>query len=150
MSGTPKSPARVFLDTSVLIAAALSTTGPAHAICLLARQGQLQAVVSESVVLEFRDVVRRKFAKQESRFAELLQFLGPEVAPAPTAKDMQSWKGQIEEGDWHVLASATSAGGSYLVTHDVKDFKTKALTLRTTFKLMTPGEFLVQWSLGGM
>lgn len=133
---------RVFIDTSVLVSAGLSRTGPARAVCKLAESSVIVAVVSESVLRELKRIVQSKFQRQETLFAEFLRDFTPEVCGHPSDSQMKRWSGHIEEGDWHVLAAATAAGVQFLVTHDVTDFKSERLAGKTEFELVTPGELL--------
>ena len=109
----------VFLDTSVILAAARSTSGASSALFRLQETGFLRLVTSPWCLDEaVRNVVPDEPAA--SRLRSLLQAM--DMVPDGVAA--LAWAGRHvrKTKDVPVLASAAAAGIRYLATLDVKDF----------------------------
>jgi putative PIN family toxin of toxin-antitoxin system len=134
---------KVFLDSSVIIAALLSTTGASAKILTLSEGGIVEAYVTDEVVEEVLDVVQRKFPEALSLVKELLK---------KTCTCIKATKGKMKGNpqewikdpkDVKILLGAKQCKVDVLLTLDLKDFiKDKSVAEKSQLKIQTPGDFL--------
>ena len=139
---TPKNP-RVFLDTSVVIAAVLSPTGGARKLFLLGEAGVLTLVVGPTVLKECDEVVRRKVPHSLPMLAQLLMTTAMGTSVVPTKKQIAKVQALVRYApDAHVLAEAIQAKPDWFVTHDKEHFLKSRRKLTLPFEVGTPGDLL--------
>lgn len=110
---------RVFLDTNVLFAALLSSTGGSRLLLKLAEAGAIGLVVGPRALAEADAVIARKAPGDRPTLALLLDRAGVEIGPAATAADVDVVRPVIASApDAHIVAEALTAGAHYLVTLD--------------------------------
>jgi putative PIN family toxin of toxin-antitoxin system len=138
---------RLFLDASVWIAAAGSTTGGSAATLELCRRNKTQAVASRFVLLEAERNIRKKLGREALlRFYREIASQGVEVIEMPTSHEIAAQSRTIDPKDAHVLAAAVKGQVDFLLTLDRKDFMTpKVLHAGLPFQILTPGDFLRFW-----
>src|SRR5258705_13191594 len=61
---------RVVIDTNVLVSALLHPEGPPAAVWMLALSGRVQPCVSEAVLAEYEDVIRRPHFRRDAGVIE--------------------------------------------------------------------------------
>lgn len=136
---------RVFLDTSVLITATLSSKGGSFYI--LARyRGSIQFSINEYVLGEALDVLTRKFVEQPTLAHTLFLLIGfarIRILPDPPKASLRVLRDVIEESDIPILASA-SEHCDYLLTldHDFRREKVRAFAQTHNLTIVTPREFI--------
>jgi predicted nucleic acid-binding protein len=134
---------KIFLDTSVLFSAVLSSSGGARKLFHLAEAGILQLMVGQTVLREADEVVRRKVPASLPLLAQLLEAGQVETCPAPTAKHIASAQGMVAYiPDARVLAEAIRAEPDWFVTHDKEHFLKAKQKITLSFEVGTPGDFL--------
>ena len=133
---------RVFFDTSVYIAALLSSKGGAGELVRLAEAGVIQMVVSEEVIVESDRVLAGKFPEliQESR--KLWKNLSPAMAPDPTESQIKPFLDKLPKGDASILCAAHLAGVSVFVTWNTRDFMVQGVKALVSFPIVIPAECL--------
>jgi putative PIN family toxin of toxin-antitoxin system len=138
---------RLFLDASVWIAAAGSTTGGSAATLELCRRNKTQAVASRFVLLEAERNIRKKLGREALlRFYREIASQGVEVIEMPTSHEIAAQSRTIDPKDAHVLAAAVKGQVDFLLTLDRKDFMApKVLHAGLPFQILTPGDFLRFW-----
>ena len=138
---------RLFLDASVWIAAAGSTTGGSAATLELCRRNNTRAVASRLVLLEAERNIRKKLGREALlRFYREIASQGVDVIETPTPHEIAAQSRTIDPKDAHVLAAAVKGRVEFLLTLDRKDFMTsKVLHAGLPFQIMTPGDFLQSW-----
>lgn len=140
---------RLFLDASVWIATAGSTTGGSAATLELCRRNKARAVASRLVLLEAERNIRKKLGREALlRFYREIASLGVDVdvIETPTPHEIAAQSRIIDSKDAHVLAAAVKGRVEFLLTLDRKDFMTsKVLHAGLPFQIMTPGDFLRFW-----
>lgn len=139
MSSATTERLRVFVDSDVLFAGAASTTGASHLVLQLAELGLIDAFISEQV----RDEVTRNLAKKlPSALASMRALIDAscEVVqdPAIDAIASISEQGSADDKDAPILAAALAGQCSWLVTFNVRHFRT------TELQVGTPGEFIAR------
>lgn len=135
---------RVFLDTSALFAGIWSESGGARLILRLGEAGALQIVVSQQVLNELDDVLRRKAPHLLPPLARLLDHMRAEVtSPGDAEKKQSCLKITGHSGDAQILADAWQAKVDYLVSLDQKHILNHPeFSQVLPYKIGTPGDFL--------
>jgi len=110
---------RLFVDTSVLFAAALSPTGAARELLCMALRGHAQIVISQDVLDEAERNLTRKAPETLRAYRQLILLLGVEIVN-PTANDVRAAEGYVVSKDAPIVAAARAAKVDFLVTFDRK------------------------------
>lgn len=135
---------RIFLDSSVLIAALHSNTGASAQLLALSQEGILEVFISNQVEEEVLDVLERKAPKLKSVFKSLIstsKLKQVKTSDKTTPKAARSWI--KDPKDVKILVGAKAARAHYLITLDIKDFiRDKSVAEKTGLVILTPGEFL--------
>ena len=138
---------RVFLDSSVIIAALLSSRGGSFFILTHLRD-EAEFQINEYVFAELRAILERKFADRPELSSSLFLILG--LADVVTTADpsftavLRAAK-LISKNDAPILASAL-VDCDYLITLDKEFLKPKILSTARAkgLTICTPGDFIQQ------
>jgi predicted nucleic acid-binding protein len=139
----PKSP-KIFLDTSVIIAAVMSPTGGARLLFHLSQAGVIHLIVGKGVLIETEEVLRRKAPSLMGLLAQLLEETNIEISSDPTVgqqKRAQSLPGYLP--DANVLAQALAANPDWFVSHDREHFLGNPTLTDLAFQMGAPGDVIV-------
>ncbi len=135
-------PVKVFLDSSVIMAALISSSGGSFRICRESSNGKLQAAINRYVHEEVIGVVSRKYPAKLEHLPVLLQWSRIAVLPNPRAKLVKQALQIIHPKDAAVLAGAMEAKAEFLISLDRKDFFTQTLrNAHLPLIISTPQEF---------
>lgn len=139
----PETP-RIFLDTSVLIAALFSSKGASAEILKLARAEKIQVYISQYVIDETRKTLQLKGAQLLPVFDRILEIKTFSLLPKPPKKQINLVKFIIKDSkDVPILALAMHKKADYLVTLDRKDFiDDQQVAKKSKLKIVTPGSFV--------
>ncbi|MDO8532604.1 MAG: PIN domain-containing protein [Dehalococcoidia bacterium] len=142
----PRERTRVFLDASILVAAAKSPSGGSSVALEVCQSRHYRAIVSLRVLLEARKNIMEKFGEAEHvRYYKLLAALDPEICVPAPRHEMERCALLISPKDAHVLASALASHSVVLLTLDRRHFMTAVIqNARLPLVIMTPGDFLKQ------
>jgi len=135
-------PPRIFLDSSVLFAAAASATGASRALIILAELRLLRLVVCPQVFDEVKRNLQTKAPAALSHFQRLRQALDWEVVDDPTPEQVRSCMNIIAAKDAPILAAAIAARPHRLVTLDAHHFDRPEVHRQVAFPIQTPGELM--------
>lgn len=137
----------LFLDASVLIAAAASTAGGSALVIELCKKGKATALVSRTVLLEAERNIRMKFSEPVLiHYYNTIAELDPQVIPTPDQRKIEAAAVVIQAKDAHVLAAARDGNASHLITLDRRHFLTEEIRQAILPILAcTPGEYLQTW-----
>lgn len=130
---------RVFVDSSVLIAALLSDSGGSAVILRQGRDKKITIIISENVVGEVIEKLEKINKSKEELTSFILQhnfFVRQKVSKRESEKylDLVS-----DPKDAHVLAGAKLSGCGYLVTLDKKHLLNLVIKKRfKPLKIMSP------------
>ncbi len=133
---------KVFIDTSVLIAACKSKIGASSYVLMLCKKGLIQGYISRYVIYESK---KQQFLSQieKKRLNYFLLQCNLHIAPEADESVVHRYSRYIESKDAPILAAATNASIEYLVTFNTKDFMTKKLKeLHDTPVILTPKKFI--------
>jgi predicted nucleic acid-binding protein len=139
----------VFLDASVLLAAAGSPTGgSAEAMRILRRHNVYRGVVSTLVLLEARRNLTRKFPPEaETRLITLLAGLRPMIVQSHAPATRLRLPSAIAEKDRHIVEACVASGASICLTlnrrHLLMD-ELRAWGLQRRLLFVRPAEF-IEW-----
>jgi predicted nucleic acid-binding protein len=135
--------ARVFLDTSALLAGLASPWGAGNAILGLAEAGLLTLVVSEQVLVEAERNLKEKLPNAVPEYERFLNTSTLERITNPSTADVAKAKEIIHPKDASILAAAKNAQVDYLVTLNRKHFlDDPEVVRRSGLRVGAPGDFL--------
>jgi predicted nucleic acid-binding protein len=135
---------RIFLDTSVIFAGVLSSTGGARKLFLLAEAGIIKLVVGPTVLKGCEEVIRRKTPDSLPVLARLLDAAPAETASAPTRRHIASARSYVRYSpDAQVLAEAIAANPDWFVTHDRAHFLKARTEIHVPFQVGSPGDLIL-------
>jgi predicted nucleic acid-binding protein len=132
---------KIFLDSSVVIAACGSRNGASHAVIVMAEIGLFKAVISEQVVIECDRNINKKLPTALPILKQILNIINPEIVPDPSTTESSQWENIIEPKDAPILAAALSAKADRLLSLNTKDF-TSFVAVQSGLTIQTPSEFI--------
>jgi predicted nucleic acid-binding protein len=132
MASTPPSPIRIFVDTSVLFAAARSETGFARDLIVAGARGNLVLILSRYVIEETRRNLANKAPRALSYFDLFLAFGNVQLVdpPAPLVRQIAA---DIALKDAPIVAGAIHAEAKFLATYDRKHLLAQAALIQERF-----------------
>jgi len=135
---------KVFLDASIFVAAAGSSSGGSSLILEVCRGLRFSAVTTRRVLLVFQRNIRKKLPSESLlRFYKEIAKLNPEITGPTTEEKLSRYNDIIALKDRHVLAGALESKSAFLITLDRKHFKAESIRqANLPIIIMTPKEFL--------
>jgi putative PIN family toxin of toxin-antitoxin system len=135
---------KVFLDASVLIAAAASPGGGSSLVLEVCRGHNFYAATTRKVLLEAQRNIRKKLSRDILlNFYNEIANLKSEIVNPATQEELTQHNDIITTKDRHVIASAIKSNSNLLITLDRKHFQTEAIKKENlSVIIMTPKEFL--------
>jgi predicted nucleic acid-binding protein len=132
--------ARLFLDSSALVAGIASSTGAARALLVMAEAGGVSIILSEQVVAETERAIARKIPEALPDFRAALRSTGMRIVRDPSPGEVAAHTGVIaHQSDVPVIVAAMKAGVDYLVTLDRRHFlDDPAVAKRSGLRIGTP------------
>src|SRR3989344_5894555 len=131
---------RVFVDSDVVISSLLSSTGAAY---FLLNQSQIRPVISSISQTELRTVAKRmgiEVLKLETLIKERFEIF--EVTKELRKIKQEYGKYVTDLQDAHVVAGAHGAALKYLLSYNLKHFKTDKIKDELDILILTPALFL--------
>lgn len=131
---------RAVIDTNVLHAGLYSSSGASHQVLRLIENGRVTPLLSTTLLFEYEEVLKRN-----QGMLCLSDRAGNDVLDGFCVRGESRsihflWRPHLSDPkDDHVLELAVAAGGSDIVTHNVKDVvNASSLGVR----IVTPGQLL--------
>jgi predicted nucleic acid-binding protein len=133
----------VFIDSSVLYAAAFSHTGPARRLILKGLQGSIELLISDLVLEETKRNLAQNAPLALPYFSLIADLLSP-GAPRPTKAEVLRAAKIVHLKDAAIVAAAARVKAEYLATHDVKHLLSHATAIAEAYGItvLTPAELL--------
>jgi predicted nucleic acid-binding protein len=131
---------RVFIDSDVVISSLLSSTGAAY---FLLNQSEIEPVISSISQKELQIVVKRMGLKEENLeilIKNRIEVLNIKKEVKQVKKEYETYVTDIN--DTHIVAGAHSAKVKYLISYNLKHFKTDKIKDELNILLLTPALFL--------
>ena len=134
----------IFLDSSALIAGAISETGAAHVLLQIAESEDILLTVSEMVIVELERSVAKKSPRNLNDLRKLIKTAKLRIVNDPSRKEVEANLYLIEDpNDVPILLAAMKAKVDYLATHNRKHFlDDPKVAERAGIKIGTPGDVL--------
>ena len=130
----------VVLDTSVLVAAARSSTGASQRLLRLLPDARFQPAISVPLFAEYSAVLKRPEHLLGRTAAQADAFLDFLLSTARLHEIYYLWRPMLSDPDDDmILELAVAAGCRYIITHNVADFRGSE---RFGIEALTPGLFL--------
>jgi uncharacterized protein len=140
---SPKPQRRIFLDSSVLYAAAFSATGPARRLILKGLAGSVALAISDLVLDETKRNLTKNAPVALPYFTILADLLSPFVT-RPTKTEILRAAQLVHLKDAPIVAAAAKAKADYLATHDVKHLLAHAQAIEEAYGItvLAPAELV--------
>jgi len=140
---SPKPHRRIFLDSSVLYAAAFSATGPARRLILKGIEGSITLAISDLVLEETKPNLTKN-APLALHYFTILADLFASVIINPTKAEVLKAAQIVHLKDAPIVAGAAKGRADYLATHDVKHLLTHAQAIEAAYGItaIAPAELL--------
>ena len=136
---------KVFLDSSVVIAATLSFSGGSFCIIRDSISHQYKLLISNYILEECIRILKEKYPQKLFILTLILDSFSFEIVKDPPSSEVERLIKIIDFRDAPVLAAALKHKVRYLITLDKKDFlgpKVLEFAQRKQLLILTPGEFL--------
>jgi predicted nucleic acid-binding protein len=140
---SPNPQRRIFLDSSVLYAAAFSPTGPARRLILKGLQGSITLCISDLVLEETKRNLTKNVPLALPPFTILAELLSPGLIN-PTTAAVRKAAQIVHLKDAPIVAAAAKAKAEYLATHDVKHLLNHAQAIEAAYGItvIAPAELV--------
>lgn len=137
-------PAKVFLDTSSILAGIRSATGGSRAILKLGEQGHIELFVSQDVLAEIDDNIRGVAPNQRMNVAALLEVSGIDIVDPPDIATVQMCNRFLQYADDAVvLAAAIDASMDFFVSLDRQHLlDNRMIPDDVPLSILAPADFL--------
>lgn len=134
----------IFLDSSALIAGAISETGAAHALLQLGESEDIHLTVSEMVIVESERSMARKVPQNLNDLRVLIKRSKLRIVANPSKKEVQTHLYLIKDpNDVPILLAAMKAKMDFLATHNRKHFLDDPnVSEQSGIQIGTPGDAL--------
>lgn len=134
----------IFLDSSALIAGAISETGAAHVLLNLGESKDIVLTVSELVIWESERSMAKKAPDNLNDLRTLIKLSNLRIVDNPSPVEVEANLYLIDDpNDVPILLAAMEARVDYLATHNRKHFLDDPMVSeRSGLKIGTPGDVL--------
>lgn len=137
---------RIVIDTNVLVAGLLSSTGASYQILKAIPENKVDYLVSVALFLEYEAVLKRKSLLTEAGMtvADIDHVLNMLANHAIATKVYYLWRPQLRDpNDDMLLELAVSGNAKAIVTFNQKDFSA-AKPLFGNIQILTPAQYYQQ------
>ncbi|MEZ5448066.1 MAG: putative toxin-antitoxin system toxin component, PIN family [Thiolinea sp.] len=132
----------IVLDTNVFLGACLGQ-GNANRVVMCCLQGDFLPLMGAALLAEYDDVLGRDelFDKARLNSEERAELLDIFLAQCRWTRIYYAWRPNLrDEGDNHLLELAIAGNAQYLITYNLKDFRTMELKF-PELRICTPEQF---------
>jgi predicted nucleic acid-binding protein len=140
---SPTPPRHVFLDSSVLYAAAFSPTGPARRLILKGLEGSVTLTISDLVLEETKRNLTKNAPLVLPYFTRLADLFSSFITNPTKAEVLQAAR-IVHLKDAPIVAAAAKGKADYLAIHDVKHLLKQAQAIEEAYLItvLPPAELL--------
>jgi predicted nucleic acid-binding protein len=141
MKSSRKAVPTVFFNASVILAGIRSPAGGSGALLKLVQTGTIRGIISEIIVDECK-----RHASEVTKTTETIEHILYRyrfmLIAAPSLKEVKRYISRVlDDGDAHVLASASACHAKYLVSLDKKHILAVKNNV-SEYLIVSPGELL--------
>lgn len=138
---------KVFLDSSVIVAACASKTGASALILGYSRLEKIITLVSKEVIEEARKNANLKIGETgKKRLSHYIKFANMRLVASPSTEEIVHCEQFINEKDAPILAAALHSQAGFIVSLDRKHFLQSSAIKKSKPKLiLTPGDFVLKY-----
>ena len=138
------SKAKIFLDSSALIAGVLSPVGAARVLLVMSERAEILLFINEHVITETERSLAKKVPQALPEFRRTLKNADIKIIPNPSAREVKKNLYHISDPqDVSILLSAMKAKVDFLATHNRKHFlDDPKVSENSGLKIGTPGDAL--------
>ncbi|HZL53171.1 MAG TPA: putative toxin-antitoxin system toxin component, PIN family [Terracidiphilus sp.] len=134
---------RVVLDTSVLVSAVISPSGPNAQVLDLISIGKVRPYLTDAVLSEYYDVFERRHLEHLDK-RRIVRLRGILEAVGVKVRSQGRLRVSGHESDNRIYECAVAAKANYIVTENTKDFPkpykyTKIVNARQLLAIVKPG-----------
>lgn len=144
-SSKKRSHNRVFVDSSVLFAAALSPSGGSFRLLREARERNMELFVTPYVIVEVGEGLRSRYPQALEIFHSFLIHFPIRLMKNPSLLKVNQCAKILPQEDAPILAGAIAAQATQLVTLDRKHFLIPLKKQKLTVEILTPGDFIKKY-----
>ncbi len=136
--------AKLFFDSSALVAGVISPTGAARALLVLAEAGIIAIALSEQVVAETERVIARKASRSLNYYRRAVSLVADRIVRDPSLAAVEEHHDIIRhEADVPIVVAAMQADVDFLVTLNRRHFMDDPkVAERSGLRIGTPGGVL--------
>ena len=136
--------AKVFFDSSALIAGVISSTGAARVLLVMSENSEIDLIISDQVITETERSLTKKIPQALTNYRETLKDANIKVIRNPSIEEVKENLHLIaDEDDVPILLAAIKEKVDYRATHNRKHFlNDPKVAERAGFKIGTPGDVL--------
>ena len=114
---------RIILDTNVLYAGLYSSEGASYQILRAIERGQIQIILSTTLLFEYEDILNRKKPELGLSEKQIEAVLDNLCRLSDHQKVYYLWRPFLKDpNDDHILELAVASQTEIIVTHNIKDF----------------------------
>ena len=114
---------RIILDTNVLYAGLYSSEGASYQILRAIERGQIQIILSTTLLFEYEDILNRKKSELGLSEKQIEAVLDNLCRLSDHQKIYYLWRPFLKDpNDDHILELAVASQTEIIVTHNIKDF----------------------------
>lgn len=131
---------KIFVDSDVVISSLISQQGAAH---FLINKSNLNLYISNFSYKELK-IVCRRLKLNGHHFECLIKNNFISIKLKQTMKKIKSGYGKYttDKNDSHIVAGAVKAKARFIISYNIKHFKTNLIKKDFNIILLTPGHFL--------
>ena len=134
---------RVFIDSSILIAAIGSSSGGSARVLRLAKGNRIKLFVTLEVLRETQFNIAGKFPRGKLlRFLVEVKLAKIKIVPDPTENEKSKWETLTVPKDTHVLAGAIKANADIVLSLDKAHLLTQKVKKNFPVPVQNTGQFL--------
>ena len=135
---------RIFLDSNVILSGLLSDKGAPKILLdiLSLKLPFLIGVTGRYNIIEIERNIKIKLPKALSVYKKYFPKTNIKIIPLPSAEDLRSFSGHVNDKDVPVLVSAIKGKVDFLLTGDKRPFEKLKSSGKYPFVVVSPAEFL--------
>ncbi|GEM_PF-644459 len=136
---------RVFIDSSVLVAASGSKSGASALVLGYSRSEQITGVVSPDVIREAqKNVIKKMGPEKATRLDQYLRLAKLDLVPTPPQSEINKCKQIIVDKDASILGACLASQANVLITLDFKHMlKPKIAKFLKPTLVLTPHQLVL-------